>query len=67
MSIEKNEAPADDLIWGCAAIAAAIGRNQRATFHLLENQLLPAHKVGERWVASRKKLLATLTGDERAA
>jgi hypothetical protein len=40
MSIEKNEAPADDLIWGCAAIAAAIGRNQQATFHLLENQLL---------------------------
>jgi hypothetical protein len=66
MSIEKNEA-ADDLIWGCAAIAAAIGRNRRATFHLLENQLLPARKVGERWVASRKKLLATLTGDERAA
>jgi hypothetical protein len=48
MSIEKNEAPADDLIWGCAAIAAAIGRNRRATFHLLENQLLPARKVGER-------------------
>jgi len=64
MSIEKNEAPAADLIWGCAAIAAAIGRNQQATFHLLENQLLPARKVGGRWVASRRKLIDALVGDE---
>ena len=64
MSIEKNEAPAADLIWGCAAIAAAIGRNQQATFHLLENQLLPARKVGGRWVASRRKLIDALVRDE---
>jgi hypothetical protein len=31
---------------------------------MLENGLLPARKVGGRWVASRKKLLAAVTGDE---
>jgi hypothetical protein len=63
--IADDETP--DLIWGCSAIAKAIGRSERSTFHLLERQLLPAKRVGGRWVASRKKLLATLTADERAA
>jgi hypothetical protein len=65
-SVEKDGAPVD-LIWGCAAIAAIIGRSQRATFHLLENQRLPARKIGERWVASKRRLLETLTGDRPAA
>src|SRR5262249_9443130 len=52
-----------DLIWGCAAIAKAIGRGERATFHLLERQLLPAKRIGGRWCASKRKLLEALTGE----
>ncbi len=50
--------PADklDLLWGCKAIAQAIGRTERATFHMLEAGELPATQVGRRWVVSRRKL-----------
>ena len=50
-----------DLIWGCSAIAEVIGRSERATFHLLKSQLLPAKRIGGRWCASRRKLLEALT------
>jgi hypothetical protein len=53
-----------DLVWGCSAIAETIGRDERATFHLLKRQLLPAKRVGGRWCASRRKLIEALTGDE---
>ena len=46
----------DDLIWGVAGIAKEINRNQRQTFHMLENGKLPARKVGGRWCASRAGL-----------
>jgi hypothetical protein len=45
MSIESNEAP--NLIWGATAIAKVIGRSERAMFHLLEKQLLPAKRHTE--------------------
>ena len=48
-------------------VAKAIGRSPRATFHLLENELLPARRAGGRWVASRRKLIDALTNDESAA
>ena len=63
-TIEETMAP--DLIWGCSAIAEVIGRTERATFHLLKNQILPAKRVGGRWCASRRKLLEALTGHETA-
>ncbi|KKB12385.1 hypothetical protein VE25_07485 [Devosia geojensis] len=52
-----------DLIWGATAIAAALNRTRRQTFHMLENGELPAKKVGGRWVASRKKLEELFEGD----
>jgi hypothetical protein len=64
MQLEDNHS---DLVWGAIAIGKVIGRNPRQAFFLLENGLVPAKKVGERWVASRKKLLATLTDEGRAA
>jgi len=60
--IADDETP--DLIWGCAAIAKAIGRHERATFHMLTHGYLPAKRVGGRWCASRRKLLGALTGDD---
>jgi hypothetical protein len=58
-----------DLIWGVAGIGRAIGRNQRQTFHMLENGRLPAKKIGGRWVASRaglQQFFATLIAGEVA-
>jgi|RhiMetdeSRZDD1v2_1073273.scaffolds.fasta_scaffold1438394_1 hypothetical protein len=56
-----------DLVWGATAIAKVIGRSERSTFHMLERKLLPAKRVGGRWVASRRKLLDALTGNESTA
>lgn len=50
--------PAFDLVWGADAIAKAIGRSTRSTFHMLDSGELPARKVGGRWVAERNKLLS---------
>lgn len=52
-----------DLLWGCRAIAEAIGRTERATYHMLEAGELPARQVGQRWVASRRKLLQHFEGE----
>jgi hypothetical protein len=60
--IENEGTP--DLVWGASAIAKVIGRSERSTFHLLSNELLPAKRVGGRWCASRRKLLAALVGEE---
>jgi hypothetical protein len=46
----------DDLLWGVAAIATAINRTRRQTFHMLEKSKLPAAKIGGRWCASRSGL-----------
>ncbi|MFI0847330.1 DNA-binding protein [Mesorhizobium sp. IMUNJ 23232] len=59
MSVESEP----DLVWGAKAIGVAINRNERQTFHMLEAGRLPARKVAGRWVGSRKKLLAHVTGD----
>ena len=47
-----------DLIWGISAIARAIGRTNRQTYHLLANGEFPAKRVGGRWVADRDVLVA---------
>jgi hypothetical protein len=62
-----DETTPPDLIWGCSAIAQVIGRSERATFHLLSNELLPAKRIGGRWCASRRKLLAALVGEETSS
>jgi hypothetical protein len=50
-----DETTASDLVWGADAIARVIGRSERATFHLLSSGLLPAKKIGGKWVGSREK------------
>lgn len=38
------------LIWGAAAIAAFLGKSERAVFHLLEKRQIPgAFKIGGSW------------------
>jgi hypothetical protein len=63
-SMPQNEPPASlDLVWGADAIAAAIGRSPRQTFHMLDSGQLPAKKVGNRWVAERGKLIRFFLDD----
>jgi hypothetical protein len=50
-----------DLEWGCEAIARAIRRTPRQTYHMLESGLLPAKKNGKIWVADRAELRAHFT------
>ena len=56
---ERIEAPgilADDLLWGCAAIAAELGVTQRRCFYMLESRMIPARKIGSTWCGSRREL-----------
>jgi hypothetical protein len=53
-----------DTLWGVPAIAPVINRTRRQTYRLLENKQIPARKVGDHWVASRKRLLAFLHEEE---
>jgi hypothetical protein len=52
-----------DLVWGGEEIGRAINRTGRQAFHLLENGLLPAKKVGGQWCASRAALRRALIGE----
>ncbi|MGN6143430.1 MAG: hypothetical protein ACTHOP_07565 [Mesorhizobium sp.] len=52
-----------DLIWGVEAIGKLIGRTYQQTHHMLRTGKLPAKQVGERWVASRAKLIAFFMED----
>lgn len=60
--MSSDYALADDLAWGAAAIACEIGLPIRQTFYCLEAGLLPACKVGRRWVGSKRALRAYLSG-----
>jgi hypothetical protein len=53
----------DAIVWGAKAIGSVIGRNERQTFHLLENGALRgARKVRGIWSAKRSALLAQWDG-----
>ena len=47
---------ADDLLIGCAAIAAELGIGQRQAFHWLQHKLVPAKKVGSVWTTTKTAL-----------
>ncbi|PSJ55780.1 hypothetical protein [Pseudaminobacter soli (ex Li et al. 2025)] len=52
-----------DLVWGAEAIAKVIARTPTQTHYLLRTGKLPAKQVGERWVASRRKLVSFFLED----
>ncbi|MBB5755134.1 hypothetical protein [Prosthecomicrobium pneumaticum] len=53
-----------ELIWGIGPIGKLIGRSYQQTYHMVRSGKLPAVKrVGERYVASRAKLIAFFTED----
>jgi hypothetical protein len=64
----EHQVTVDDILWGCAAIAEVIGQSTRQTFYLLEQLMIPARKVGKKWVASRRALMRALgAGEEQSA
>ncbi len=53
-----------DLIWGIGPIGKLIGRSYQQTYHMVRSGQLPMVKqVGERYVASRSKLIAFFMED----
>jgi hypothetical protein len=53
----ENKGENLDLIWGAEAIATALNlKSRRQAFHMLEQGMIPARKVGKTWVASREAL-----------
>lgn len=53
-----------DLVWGVQEIADIIGRTYRQTYHMIQTGSLPMVKqVGQRYVASRAKLIAFFLED----
>lgn len=63
---QSETAPSADIVWGARAIAKAIGRTEKATFAMLEQNKLPgARKVAGRWAFNPKVFFASF--DEAAA
>jgi hypothetical protein len=50
----------DTPIWGASAIGREIGLDRAAAYHLLERGLLPARRIGRRWVSTRGQLRRAL-------
>lgn len=67
--IHEATAPAAlDVVWGAPAIAAALGRTERATYHMLESGRVPgAAKVCGRWCLSPAAFLAAITNQGQHA
>jgi hypothetical protein len=53
----------DTPIWGAAAIAAEIGKNDTQTNYLLLKRRIDATKVGRLWVTTRRRLLNQFSGN----
>ena len=50
-------------IWGASEIAREIGLDGIAAYHLLNKGLLPAIKIGRKWVSSRGSVACALVGE----
>ena len=55
------------LLWGAAAIAKALNVSKRTAYHLLENNYIPARKIGGNWVADVDRLKAEIVGPGEGA
>ncbi|RWA62119.1 DNA-binding protein [Mesorhizobium sp.] len=50
-------------VWGAKAIGKEIGLTERQAYHMLEKGLLPAKKLGDKWVADARQLHAVISGE----
>jgi hypothetical protein len=58
-----NSPLAHDLLWGSQAIADELGLTRRKVFYYLETGTIPARKLGQLWVGSRRQLRVHLLGE----
>jgi hypothetical protein len=57
-SDRRPASPADDLIWGCDAIANVLGINRERVYYLIKTKAIPVSRINKRTiVASRRKLM----------
>jgi hypothetical protein len=57
----------DQPLWGAAAIGKPLGLDERQARHLLEKGVLPAQKIGGKWVSTRRRLRERVVGQPDAA
>ena len=50
------QADLDVPLWGAKAIGAPIGRNERQTFHCLEQGTIDGTKVGQLWTSTKRRV-----------
>jgi hypothetical protein len=60
---QKPQDHNDDIVWGAREIGKVINRTERQTYHLLEKKRLPARYDDGMYSASRKRLLAYVSGE----
>ena len=58
MTEQHQKAPT--YLWGARAIGEVIDLDEKRVFYLLERGVIPARKVGGKWVANREKVVAAL-------
>jgi len=57
--IQDDDVP----LWGASAIGREIGLARGQTYHLLSRNLLPARRIGRRWVSTPGQLRRALIGE----
>jgi hypothetical protein len=62
-----DEALSEDLLDGAERIAEYTGWPTRRVFYLLEKGLIPAFKMGNRWIARKSRLRRHIEDLEEAA
>jgi hypothetical protein len=65
MSSDKFDQAWDTPIWGAVGIGKVINRTKRQTYHLLEQRLIDADKVGAQYCSTRRRLLTPKSQRER--
>jgi hypothetical protein len=50
----------NDIIWGADQIGREVGLDRASAYHLLSRGLLPARRIGRRWVTTRTRLRQAL-------
>jgi hypothetical protein len=61
MADEASKIQSDTPVWGAANIGREIGLDRDQTYHLLSRNLLPARRLGRRWVSTVNQLRGVLT------
>jgi hypothetical protein len=61
--ISKIQDDSDTPIWGASAIGRELGLARGSVYHLLSRNLLPARRIGRRWVSTPGQLRRALVGE----